>query len=98
MTGDLSWPRLDTLRRGSAHSDQQVRLLRELYALYQASSDQRGLHGYVWGQDRTIEFLAIGSRQLWPLLDEARAAGVALVQPGRPASCPATTRPTSAWT
>jgi superfamily II DNA or RNA helicase len=80
--GDLSWARLDTLRRGSAHSDQQVRLLRELYALYQASSEHRGLHGYVWGQDRTIEFSAIGSRQLWPLLDEARAAGVTLVQPG----------------
>src|SRR6201994_3210965 len=82
VAGDLSWARLDSLRLGSAHNDQQGRLVRELYALYQASSAQRGLHGYVWGQDRTIEFSAIGSRQLWPLLDEARAAGVALVQPG----------------
>src|ERR1700761_9100478 len=82
VTGDLSWARLDSLRRGSAQNDQQVRLLRELYALYQASSDHRGLHGYVWGQDRTIEFSAIGSRQLWPLLDEARAAGLTLVRPG----------------
>ena len=82
VSGDLSWARLDSLRRGSAHSDQQVRLLRELYALYQASSDQSPPHGYVWGQDRTIEFSAIGSRQLWPLLDEARAAGLALVQAG----------------
>ena len=88
VAGDLSWARLDTLRRGAGHNDQQVRLLRELYALYQASSDHRGLHGYVWGQDRTIEFSAIGSRQLWPLLDEARAAGLVLVQPG-PAGEPA---------
>src|SRR6202012_1389730 len=80
--GDLSWARLDTLRHGSGPSDQQVRLLRELYALYQASTEHRGLHGYVWGQDRMIEFSAIGSRQLWPLLDEARAAGLPLVRPG----------------
>jgi hypothetical protein len=82
VAGNLSWARLDTLHHGSGPSDQQVRLLRELYALYQASSETRGLHGYVWGQDRTIEFSAIGSRQLWPLLDEARAAGLTLVRPG----------------
>ncbi|HEY0718303.1 MAG TPA: DEAD/DEAH box helicase [Streptosporangiaceae bacterium] len=83
VAGDLSWARLDALRGSPGHSYEQVRLLRELYALYQASSEHRGLHGYQYGQDRSIDFSAIGSRQLWPLLDEARAAGLALVYPGR---------------
>ncbi|HWG13074.1 MAG TPA: DEAD/DEAH box helicase [Streptosporangiaceae bacterium] len=83
VAGDLSWARLEALRGSPGHSSQQVRLLRELYALYQASSEHGGLHGYQYGQDRSIEFSAIGSRQLWPLLDEARAAGLALVYPGQ---------------
>jgi superfamily II DNA or RNA helicase len=80
--GDLSWARLEVLRYGGGYREPQVRLLRELYALYQASHDS-GSYGYRYGQDRWIEFSAIGSRQLWPLLDEAAAAGLSLVHPGR---------------
>jgi superfamily II DNA or RNA helicase len=80
--GDLSWARLEVLRYGGGYREPQLRLLRELYALYQASHDP-GSYGYRYGQDRWIEFSAIGSRQLWPLLDEAAAAGLRLVHPGR---------------
>ena len=65
-----------------AMTEQQVRLLRELYVLYQASGGRGGYYGYHYGDDRSIEFSSIGSRQLWPLLDEAAAAGLQLVYPG----------------
>jgi superfamily II DNA or RNA helicase len=82
VAGDLSWTRLEVLQHGGAYREPQLRLLRELYALYQASNDL-GSYGYRYGQDRWIEFSTIGSRQLWPLLDEAAAAGLSLVHPGR---------------
>ena len=82
VAGDLSWARLEALRLGRGYREPHVRLLRELYALYQASNDLGG-YGYRYGQDRWMEFSAIGSRQLWPLLDEAAAAGLSLVHPGR---------------
>jgi superfamily II DNA or RNA helicase len=88
VVGDLSWARLETLRRAAGYSQRQVQLLRELYALYQASGDHRDQYGYSYGQDRSIEFSAIDSRQLWPLLDEARAAGLSLVYPGKRGEVP----------
>ncbi|MBV9795504.1 MAG: helicase [Actinobacteria bacterium] len=81
VSGDLSWTRLDVLRLRRGEREPQIRLVRELYALYQASHDASS-YGYRYGQDRWIEFSAIGSRQLWPLLDEAAAAGLTLVFPG----------------
>jgi superfamily II DNA or RNA helicase len=80
VAGDLGWGRLDMLRYSGDYREEQVRLLRELYVLYQARS---GRGGYYSGDDRSIEFSAIGSRQLWPLLDEAAAAGLQLVYPGK---------------
>ena len=82
VAGDLSWARLEALRLGRGYREPHLRLLRELYALYQASNDLGG-YSYRYGQDRWMEFSAIGSRQLWPLLDEAAAAGLSLVHPGR---------------
>ena len=82
VAGDLSWARLEALRLGRGYREPHLRLLRELYGLYQASNDLGG-YGYRYGQDRWMEFSAIGSRQLWPLLDEAAAAGLSLVHPGR---------------
>ena len=79
----LSWGRLDTLRFYREYSEQQVLLLQELYALYQAGGRRDGYGGYHYGDDRSIEFSSIGSRQLWPLLDEAGEAGVLLVYPGK---------------
>jgi superfamily II DNA or RNA helicase len=83
VAGDLSWGQLDTLGWFRDHSDEQLRLLRELYLLYQASGAHGGYYGYRYGDGKSIEFTAIGSRQLWPLLDEAAAAGLQLVYPGK---------------
>ena len=81
--GDLSWGRLDALRYSGEYREEQVRLLRELYVLYQARAGRGGYYGYSYGDDRSIELSAVGSRQLWPLLDEAAAAGLRLVYPGK---------------
>jgi superfamily II DNA or RNA helicase len=81
--GDLSWGKLDGLRYSHEYSEQQVRLLRELYVLYQACGGRGGYYGYHYGDDRSIELSSVGSLQLWPLLDEAQAAGLQLVYPGK---------------
>jgi len=81
--GDLSWGRLDMLRYSGDYREEQVRLLRELYVLYQARASRGGYYGYPYGDDRSIELSSVGSRQLWPLLDEAAAAGLRLVYPGK---------------
>jgi superfamily II DNA or RNA helicase len=80
---DLSWGKLNALRYYGDHSKQHVRLLRELYVLYQASGDRSGYYGYHYGDDRSIDLSSIGSPQLWPLLDEAQAADLRLVYPGK---------------
>ena len=81
--GDLSWGKLDALRYSGDYSEQQVRLLRELYVLYQACGGRSGYYGYYYGDDRSIELSSISSRQLWALLEEAEAAGLRLVYPGK---------------
>ena len=81
--GDLSWGKLDGLRYSHEYSEQQVRLLRELYVLYQACGGRGGYYGYHYGDDRSIEMSSVGSLQLWPLLDEAQAVGLQLVYPGK---------------
>jgi superfamily II DNA or RNA helicase len=86
--GELSWGRLDMLRYSGDHREEQVRLLRELYVLYQARAGRNGYYGYPYGDDRSIELSAVGSRQLWPLLDEAAAAGLRLVYPGKRGALP----------
>ena len=80
---DLGWGKLDALRYSRDYSEQQVRLLRELYVLYQACDGRSDHYGYHYGDDRSIEVSSVGSRQLWPLLDEAEAAGLRLVYPGK---------------
>jgi superfamily II DNA or RNA helicase len=83
VAGDLSWAKLDMLGYSGDYPEEQVRLLRELYVLYQARAGRGGYYGYPYGDDRSIEFSAVGSRQLWPLLDEAAAIGLRLVYPGK---------------
>jgi superfamily II DNA or RNA helicase len=81
--GDLSWGKLDALRHSGDYSEQHVQLLRELYVLYQACGGRSGYYGYHYGDDKSIELSSVSSRQLWPLLDEAEAAGLWLVYPGK---------------
>jgi superfamily II DNA or RNA helicase len=80
---DLGWGKLEMLRYSGDYREEQVRLLRELYVLYQARAARGGYYAYPYGDDRSMEFSSIASQQLWPLLDEAAAAGLQLVYQGK---------------
>jgi superfamily II DNA or RNA helicase len=82
--GGLSWGKLDSLPYRGEHPGPQVRLLRELYALYLSRGEHPGFYGYPYGDDRSIEVSAFESRQLWPLLDEAESVGLHLVHGRKP--------------
>ncbi|HVB44592.1 MAG TPA: SNF2-related protein [Streptosporangiaceae bacterium] len=77
--GTLTWSKLDSLSHygSESYSKSQVRLLKEIYALYRAAAGGFGYYSY--GDQKTIELSAFESRQLWPLLDEARSIGLRLV-------------------
>ncbi|MGH3159292.1 MAG: SNF2-related protein, partial [Streptosporangiaceae bacterium] len=78
VAGGLHWGKLEALRYRSDHPEPQVRLLKDLYALYRSAADS-GYYGYGYGDARSLEMSAIDSRQLWPLLDEAESVGLRLV-------------------
>jgi hypothetical protein len=75
--GSLSWANLEALRYGN-HSAAQIRLLREIHAAYRAAGSQ-AIGYYAYGEQKSLDLTAFESRQLWPLLDEAEAAGLRLV-------------------
>jgi len=81
VAGSLSWSKLDSLHYYGGYGAEQVRVLQEIYALYRYSSGRLGQYGY--GDEKHIDVGAFQSRQLWPLLDEAYAAGVRLVHRGK---------------
>jgi superfamily II DNA or RNA helicase len=81
VSGGLSWSKLDSMNFAGEYPEDQVRLLRELCALYRSRGGRGAYYGYTYGDDRTIEISAFESRQLWPLLDEAESAGLRLVYP-----------------
>ena len=74
--GALSWTKLDGYGY-AGYPAAQVRLLRELLALYRARVSQRSY--YPPGDERSLELSAFESGRLWPLLDEAGQAGLPLV-------------------
>jgi hypothetical protein len=76
--GSLSWGKLGGYGYYSGPSATQTRLLRELVALYRTRVSSPGYY-YPGGDERAIELSAIESSRLWPLLDEARQAGLPLV-------------------
>jgi superfamily II DNA or RNA helicase len=78
VAGGLHWGKLESLRYHDDHPEPQVRLLRELFALYRSAADS-GYYGYGYGDARSLELSAVDSRQLWPLLDEAESMGLRLV-------------------
>ncbi|QNE22812.1 helicase [Kribbella qitaiheensis] len=75
VRGTLSWVALDNHYGELVKSHSQA--LQELYASY---NSRRSRSYYYSGDEKTIELSAFDSRQLWPLLDEALAAGVRLVR------------------
>jgi superfamily II DNA or RNA helicase len=75
--GTLAWAKLDSLHYYGSYPAAQVRLLKELYAIYVS----RGSHSayYSYGEGKSIDLASFESRQLWPLLDEAASIGLRLV-------------------
>ena len=78
IAGSVSWGKLDSYGYFGGYPATQVRLLRELLALYRARIDQPHYY-YSQGNERSIELSAFESGRLWPLLDEAGQAGLQLV-------------------
>ena len=74
--GTLSWGKLDSYGYFGGYPVTQVRLLRELLALYRTRVNQPH---YYSRDERSIELSAFESGRLWPLLDEAGQAGLQLV-------------------
>ena len=76
--GTLSWGKLDSYGYFGGYPATQVRLLRELLALYRTRVNQ-SYYYHSHGDERSIELSAFESGRLWPLLDEAGRAGLQLV-------------------
>jgi superfamily II DNA or RNA helicase len=76
--GTLSWGKLDSYGYFGGYPATQVRLLREMLALYRTRVSQPHYY-YSHGNERSIELSAFESGRLWPLLDEAGRAGLQLV-------------------
>ncbi len=80
VAGDLSWSGLDVLgHRG--YRRQHIEVLRTLYSLYR-TSEPSSYVSYMYGTVKSIDLSRFESPQLWPLLDEARRAGVRLLRAG----------------
>ncbi|MGH3168362.1 MAG: DEAD/DEAH box helicase, partial [Trebonia sp.] len=84
IAGNLSWSRLDYLLVRDEYPPAHVRLLHELHALYRATSTTRNpyyANGYGYGEQKTLDLSACESRNLWPILDQARELGLPFVYP-----------------
>ncbi len=77
----LSWSTLDSVQYQGGFRADHVRLLKELYGVCKAGLPHSSYGYYSYREDKAIELSACESRQLWPLLAEAEAIGVRLVQP-----------------
>lgn len=83
IAGNLTWNRLDYARLREDHPVAHVSLLNELLALYRASGTHRLHYGYAYGDQKTIDLAACESRNLWPILEQAREIGLPIVYPGK---------------
>jgi len=83
VVGGLSWSKLESLRYSGDFPHEQVRLLTELYALYRSGHGYSTSYGYSYRDDRSMDLSGFESRQLWPTLDAAEAAGLQLVYAGK---------------
>jgi hypothetical protein len=96
VAGNLSWSRLDYMLLRDEFPTAHVRLLHELFALYRASTTQHSAYysgGYSYGgyggDQKYLDLSACESRQLWPILEQAHAAGLPLVYRGKQGTLPA---------
>jgi superfamily II DNA or RNA helicase len=80
--GSLSWARLDSYDYHGGYRTDQLRLLRELYALHRSRTNP-AYYYYSGNDERLLELSAFDSPRLWPLLDEAGPAGLRLLHAGR---------------
>jgi superfamily II DNA or RNA helicase len=79
INGQLSWSGLDHWQvTGAGYRPEHLALVRELRAIYSARERRAGYY-YGYGSEKTLDLCDCESPQLWPLLDEARRVGVALV-------------------
>ena len=76
--GSVSWGKLDSYGYFGGYPATQVRLLREMLALYRTRVNQPYYYSSP-GNERSIELSAFESGRLWPLLDEAGQVGLQLV-------------------
>ncbi len=81
VAGDLSWSRLEVLRAYNEYRPDHIELLSEIYGTYRSQPNRTGYYSY--GADKSINLADFGSRQLWPLLDEAESVGLRLVHAGK---------------
>jgi len=94
VAGGLSWPRLDYLLLRNEFPAAHVRLLQELYALYRARSGaHRSGHHYGYaspghGNQKYLDLSSCDSLQLWPVLEQAHAAGLPFVYQGKQGAVP----------
>jgi superfamily II DNA or RNA helicase len=94
VAGSLSWSRLDLMVLRGKFPEVHLRLLHELYALYRASS--AGHHSWSRssyptpgsGDQKYLDLSACESRQLWPILEQAHAAGLPFVYRGKQGTVP----------
>ncbi|CRK60378.1 probable helicase [Alloactinosynnema sp. L-07] len=77
VAGGLSWTKLANPYQCTEYRTSHVRLLRELHAVYRSHENSYS-YGY-HAEQKTIDLATFESRQLWTLLDEAEAIGVAMV-------------------
>ncbi len=80
--GNLSWGKLSYAHHMTGYVRGHVRLLRELYAMFQSGrTSQDSAYGYYgsYADDKLIDLGGFESRQLWSMLDEAASVGVRLV-------------------
>jgi hypothetical protein len=95
VAGNLSWSRLDYMLLRDEFPAVHVRLLHELFALYRASTTHHSAYysgGYSYGgyggDQKYLDLSACESRQLWPILEQAHAAGLPLVYRGKQGTVP----------
>jgi SNF2-related domain/Helicase conserved C-terminal domain len=80
VAGSLRWSRLDSLRYVGHYPAAAVQVLQDIHALYRSGLSHSGAVYYGYTDEKTIDLLSFESQQLWPLLDQACAAGVRLLR------------------